>query len=241
MKTSDSILIIEDDWKIINLIEIHLKDLGFRVEKASDGRTGLDMAVGKNYALIILDLMLPEIDGLEICRRIREKDYHIPILMLTAKNEELDKILGLEIGADDYITKPFSVRELIARVKAIIRRIEADKEKVEKNGKKETLSMGELYIDAEKHKVTLSGKTIELTAKEFDLLYLFASHPGRIYNRETLLDIVWGYQYDGYFHTVNSHINRLRNKIEEDPSNPKYIKTLWGVGYKFCETEEELS
>ncbi len=158
--------------------------------------------------------------------------------MLTSKSEELDKVLGLELGADDYITKPFSIRELMARIKAIFRRMEADKEKATGNAKSKELIFGDLKIYLDKRKVLLDKAPIDLTAKEFDLLALFASNPGRAYSRQELLDIVWGYQFDGYEHTVNSHINRLRSKIEQDPANSKYIKTVWGIGYSFVEPEE---
>ncbi len=237
---NNRILIIEDDPKIVNLLDIHLSDLGFLLKKAADGRTGLEMALNENFRLIILDLMLPELDGIEVCRRIREQNRFTPILMLTAKSEEFDKVLGLEIGADDYITKPFSVREFVARVKVILRRIEVEKEKNSEDKNQSVIEAGSLWIDIDKHKVVLDGKPIELTAKEFDLLVLFARHPGRIYNRELLLELVWGYKYEGYEHTVNSHINRLRNKIERDPTKPRFIKTLWGVGYRF-EIPEEAS
>lgn len=237
MKPKPKILIIEDDPDIIKLVEIHITDLGFELERASDGQTGLTKAIEKDYALIILDLMLPELDGLEVCKRLRREDTRTPILMLTAKSEELDKVLGLELGADDYITKPFSVRELIARIKAILRRIETEKEKSD-DKKLKILNYDDLQIDLDKRKVTLSGNIIELTAKEFDLLALFANNPGKAYSRHILLDLVWGYHFDGYDHTVNSHINRLRNKIEQDPSNPKFIRTVWGVGYRFVEPSE---
>lgn len=234
----NKILIIEDDPNIVDVIEIHVKDLGYRLDRAIDGKTGLKKALSKEYALIILDIMLPELDGLEVCKRIRAEQKFTPILMLTAKSFELDKVLGLELGADDYITKPFSIRELIARIKAILRRVEVEKEKNQLQSESIQLQYGELSIDLEKHKVMVGEKNVDLTAKEFDLLALFAKNPGRIYKRENLLDLVWGYQYSGYDHTVNSHINRLRNKIEKDPANPRYIKTLWGVGYRFSEEEE---
>jgi two-component system alkaline phosphatase synthesis response regulator PhoP len=233
------ILIIEDDKKIVDLIEIHISDLGYKVDTANDGLSGLTRATSRTYGLIILDLMLPGMDGIEVCRNFRIKDKHTPILMLTAKSEEFDKVLGLEIGADDYITKPFSVRELTARVKAILRRVEVDKKKSEDEIDNPDLDFGSLKIDINKHQVIHEGKAVELTAKEFDLLVLFAKHPGRIYNREILLDLIWGHHYNGYEHTVNSHINRLRNKIEKDPTNPKFIKTLWGVGYRFETPEAE--
>ncbi len=235
-----TILVIEDDPDIADLLGIHLSDLGYALDRAVDGKTGLDKALHGDYALVILDLMLPELDGLEVCKRIRSKDPYLPILMLTAKAEELDKVLGLELGADDYLTKPFSIRELIARVKALFRRIEIDQENLQRDAM-QPLRYGDLTVEPEKRKVTLRDQTIELTAKEFDLLMLFAQHPGRAYSRQELLDLVWGYQYAGYSHTVNTHINRLRSKIEDDPSAPRYIKTVWGLGYRFAEPEELLS
>ena len=235
-----TILVIEDDPDIADLLGIHLSDLGYALDRAADGKTGLDKALHGDYALVILDLMLPELDGLEVCKRIRSQDRYLPILMLTAKAEELDKVLGLELGADDYLTKPFSIRELIARVKALFRRIEIDQENLQRDIT-QPLHYGDLTVNPEKRKVTLRDQTIELTAKEFDLLMLFAQHPGRAYSRQELLDLVWGYQYAGYSHTVNTHINRLRSKIEDDPSAPRYIKTVWGMGYRFAEPEELLS
>ncbi len=233
-----NVLIIEDDQNIIDLLEIHLKDLQCRVTKARDGEKGLHTATKQHFDFIILDLMLPKLNGLEVCKRIRGEKQYTPILMLTAKSEELDKVLGLESGADDYLTKPFSVREFIARVKAIFRRVEAMKEATTSTDGAKELSLADLTIDKEKRKVTVDGKKAELTPKEFDLLLLFASHPGRTYTREELLNLVWGYQFNGYDHTVNSHINRLRSKLERDPAKPKYILTTWGVGYRFTEEEE---
>ena len=232
------ILIIEDDPNIVELARIHISDLGYSLDWAGDGESGLRKAQEEEYDLILLDLMLPNLDGLEVCKRFRQKNQKTPILMLTAKSEELDKVLGLELGADDYLTKPFSVRELVARIKAILRRIDTERESAGKADEPEVLEFENLVIDTLKRKVTLSGKTVDLTAKEFDLLLLFARHPGRTYDRPQLLDQVWGYHFDGYDHTVNSHINRLRNKIEEDPANPKFVKTVWGVGYRFVEIEE---
>jgi DNA-binding response OmpR family regulator len=232
------ILVIEDDPDLARLLQIHLGDLGYEVVIVGDGRQGLEQALEGPYALVILDLMLPGLDGFEVCKRIRSEDRVLPILMLTSKAEELDKVLGLELGADDYMTKPFSIRELLARVKALFRRIEVAQEKSQETNANGELLYDELVIDLEKHKVTLRGETIELTAKEFDLLALFACNPGRAYSRQELLDLVWGYQYSGYSHTVNSHINRLRSKIELDPASPRYIKTVWGLGYRFVEPEE---
>ncbi len=224
------VLIIEDDSEIANLLEIHLKDQNCEVTKREDGKSGLDLAINNFYDLIVLDIMLPELDGFEVCKEIRKKDIHTPILMLTSKSEEMDKVLGLEFGADDYLTKPFSIREFIARVKAILRRVEnLSKE----DNPTKSLNFDELTIEIEYRKVLLSNERIELTPKEFDLLLLMASHPGRSYSREQLLNQIWGYQFSGYDHTVNSHINRLRTKIEKDISNPKYILTTWGIGYRF--------
>lgn len=233
-----NVLIIEDDKDITELLEIHLKDLNCKVTKAHDGERGLQAAQKQRFDLVVLDLMLPKFDGLEVCRRLRTEKYYTPILMLTAKSEELDKVLGLESGADDYLTKPFSVREFVARVKAIFRRVEAMKEETSGPEASKELVLGELVIDKEKRKVTAVGKKVELTPKEFDMLLLFASHPGRTFTREQLLNTVWGYQFEGYDHTVNSHINRLRSKIERNIVQPKYILTTWGVGYRFAEAEE---
>jgi len=224
------VLIIEDDPEISNLLEIHLSDLNYKVIKYFDGLKGLKVAKENVHDLIVLDIMLPGLDGFEICREIRKAEINTPILMLTSKSEETDKVLGLEFGADDYLTKPFSIREFIARVKAIFRRI--DQLTQDKDDKKD-LKFENLSIDYANHIVILDNERIELTQKEFELLYLMASHPGRTYTRESLLNLIWGTQYSGYEHTVNSHINRLRNKIEENISEPKFILTTWGVGYRF--------
>lgn len=233
-KMQRSVLVIEDEPEIADLVKLHLKDLNCHVKVAFDGIVGLAEAEAKVYDLIILDLMLPGVDGLEVCRRLRGKSTYTPILMLTAKSSELDRVLGLEMGADDYLTKPFSVMELMARVKALFRRVDALGGASPLTAQK-SLSFRELTIDPVKREVTIKGKPIELTTKEFDLLLHFAQNPGRVYTRAQLLDNVWGYEHSGYEHTVNSHINRLRAKIEEDPANPRYILTVWGVGYKFGE------
>lgn len=225
------ILIIEDDPEIIKLLEIHLTDLIYSTSKATDGEVGLQMALENDYDLILLDLTLPTMDGVEICKKLR-KEKNTPIIMLTAKSEEIDRVLGLEMGADDYITKPFSIRELLARVKAVIRR--TDSSKLEKENSSAISAEG-LLIDIDKRKVVLDDKRVELSPKEFELLVLMASNPGRNYTRTELLDMIWGYNFEGYEHTVNSHINRLRAKIESDMANPTYILTTWGVGYKFNE------
>lgn len=236
-RTPRTILVIEDDHDIARLLKLHLHDIGYEVHVAQDGATGCKHALAKTYDLIILDLMLPGMEGLDICRTLRTKPNYTPILMLTAKSTELDRVLGLEVGADDYLTKPFSIRELLARVKALFRRVEVLTTPADGDAMKQIVA-GDLAIDAEKRKVTLSGKTIDLTAKEFDLLLQFARHPGRVYTRSQLLDLVWGYAHAGYEHTVNSHINRLRSKIERDTSHPRYIVTVWGVGYSFAETHQ---
>ncbi|MCH8032728.1 MAG: response regulator transcription factor [Bacteroidetes bacterium] len=229
-----NVLVIEDDKSIADLLEIHLTDLNCTVTKVLDGDEGLREALNKNYDLIVLDLMLPKLNGLEICKEVRKKDDYTPILMLTSKSEEIDKVLGLEVGADDYLTKPFGIREFIARVKAIFRRIEAIQKETDNDI---DITCGPLTIEVSKRRVMLSGERVDLTPKEFDLLHLLAAHPGRTYTREQLLSILWGYQYNGYEHTVNSHINRLRSKIESNLTNPKYILTSWGVGYRFNENE----
>ncbi len=235
---ADRVLIIEDDSKIAHLVKIHLQDLGYEPDWAVDGRSGLQYFHKSRYALVILDLMLPDMDGIEVCKSIRATSTYTPILMLTAKSEELDVVLGLELGADDYVTKPFSVRELIARIKALFRRIDADRQSAGRLATTETLTFGELAIHPGKRRVTLRNQLVELTAKEYDLLELFARNPGYVYNRSELLEQVWGYHFDGYAHTVNSLINRLRRKIEIDPSKPVYIETVWGVGYRFVEQND---
>lgn len=231
------ILLVEDDRDISHLIRLHLRDTGYDVEVVSDGTEGLNRSLTGNHDLIILDLMLPGTDGIEVCRRLRSQPDYTPILMLTARSSEIDRVLGLEMGADDYLTKPFSIRELIARVKAIFRRVEVLGSGVP-DDKTDLVAVGDLVLDAGRRKVTLSGKPVQLTSREFDLLGHFARNPGRVYTRSQLLDQVWGYGYEGYEHTVNSHINRLRGKIEADPARPRYIKTVWGVGYKFADREE---
>lgn len=231
-----AILLVEDDDDIANLLRLHLGDAGHDVTVVSDGDEGLEKALSGGYDLIILDIMLPGTDGFDICRRLRQEKTRTPILMVTAKSEEVDKVLGLELGADDYITKPFSIREVLARVKAIFRRIEVDQEAQQDDAS--PIEFDGLVIEPEKRKVRADGEPVDLTSKEFELLLLFARNPGRAYSRDELLDEVWGYQYSGYSHTVNTHINRLRNKIERDPSEPEYVKTVWGVGYRFAERDE---
>ncbi|NOZ52296.1 MAG: response regulator transcription factor [Gammaproteobacteria bacterium] len=229
------ILVVEDDHDIAQLLTMHLRDIDCEVTVASDGKVGYTHLLNRHYDLVILDIMLPGIDGLELCKSLRNQSDYTPVLMLTARSSELDRVLGLEIGADDYLTKPFSIRELIARVKAIFRRIESisDKETTDKN--QQIRHYAALVIDTQKRHVKINDNEIDLTAKEFDLLWHFTQHPGQVFTRSQLLDSVWGYGHDGYEHTVNSHINRLRAKIEKDPSKPTYILTVWGIGYKFSD------
>lgn len=228
------VLVVEDDRDLVGLLNIHLKDLECDVEVAYDGAEGYKKAISNSYELIVLDLMLPFMSGLDLCREVRAQRITTPILMLTAKSEELDKVLGLETGADDYITKPFGVREFSARVKAIFRRKELNKKELIINNKK-LLEFGQMVIDLEKRKVSISGVRTDLSPKEFELLSLLASNPGKSYNRAKLLELIWGYDFDGFEHTVNSHINRLRTKIEPNINEPSYILTTWGVGYRFSE------
>lgn len=227
-----SVLIIEDDKAIVDLLEIHIKDLDCKVLKAYDGEKGLELALKEKPDLIILDISMPKMDGLQVCQKVRVVQ-NTPILMLTAKSEEIDRVLGLELGADDYLTKPFSIRELIARIKAIFRRSSMTIVKEEESVG--ILKFEGLTIDRENRKVVKDNTRIDLSPKEFDLLVLMASKPGKSYSRSNLLNLIWGYDFDGYEHTVNSHINRLRSKIEDDMANPKYIITSWGIGYKFNE------
>jgi len=227
-----SVLVIEDEHDIAQLLQLHLREFCSEVVVANDGREGLRLAESGRWHLIILDLRLPGISGLEICSRLRQGQSYVPVLMLTAKSSELDRVLGLEIGADDYLTKPFSVQELMARVRAIFRRCDAlGKQSAEPQ--QAAITHGNLCIDPCRRLALRDDKSLDLTAREFDLLHHFASNPGRVFTRAQLLDSVWGYGHDGYEHTVNSHINRLRAKIEPDADKPRYIITVWGVGYRF--------
>lgn len=223
------ILIVDDEKLLVKGIKFNLEQDGYEVETAYDGEEALRMARDKSISLIVLDLMLPEIDGLTVCQKVREFSS-VPIIMLTAKTEDMDKILGLDYGADDYMTKPFNILELKARIKAILRRSSSN-EQTDKN----KFSSGSLELNYNLRRVKVGDKTIELTAKEFDLCELFATNPGKVYSRENLLDIIWGYDYPGDARTVDVHVRRLREKIEPDAANPTYILTKWGVGYYFKE------
>jgi len=225
------ILVVDDEPIIVKVLDSRLKANGYDVITASDGQEALTKARADSPDLIVLDVMLPKLDGWEILRRLR-RAKSTPVLMLTAKTSELDRVLGLEVGADDYLSKPFSVPELVARVNAILRRsgeYQADPGADESAA----LQCGGLFMDPGARRVRIDDADVDLTAREFDLLWHFARNPGRAFTRTQLLNSVWGYGHDGYEHTVNSHINRLRAKIESDPSKPKYILTVWGVGYKF--------
>lgn len=235
-----NVLIIEDDPEICDLLTIHLEDLGCQVVAIMDGVAGFEAARKQEHDLIILDIRLPSMDGIAICQKLRALDVNTPIIMLTARSEEIDRVLGLEVGADDYMTKPFSVREFIARVKAIFRRSQLIKSEISQEKSVQKIVFDELSIDIDMRKVMLKDKRIDLSPKEFDLLVLMASNPGKSYNRSRLLNLIWGYDFEGYEHTVNSHINRLRAKIEPDMDTPKFILTTWGVGYKFNEELEAI-
>ncbi|AZM94886.1 response regulator transcription factor [Vreelandella venusta] len=230
-----NVLIIEDNPGIGELVRMHVAELGMNPVLCERGDTGLERFREGGIDLVILDLMLPGLDGLSICREIRSGPGYVPVLMLTAKSTELDRVLGLEMGADDYLTKPFSVAELSARVKALFRRVDAMASATVTEPSQQVLITDGLRIDPLRRRVFIKDQPVELTAREFDLLWHFASHPGQVFSRTQLLDTVWGYSHEGYEHTVNTHINRLRGKIEADPADPIFIQTVWGVGYRFRE------
>ena len=224
------ILIVDDEPSIVKGLSFSLKQDGYDIDAAYDGEEAIEKFNGKEYDLIILDVMLPKIDGLEVLQRIREKSK-VPVIMLTAKGEDMDKILGLDYGADDYMTKPFNILELKARIKAVFRRA-AD---IGSTNNEQVIKVRNMEINLSNRTVSIDGKEINLTAKEFDLLQLFASNPGKVYSRESLLEIVWKYDYLGDLRTVDVHIRRLREKIEKNPSQPEFIYTKWGVGYYFAD------
>lgn len=224
------ILVVDDEKLIVKGIRFSLEQDGMLVDCAYDGEDGFEMAKENEYDLILLDLMLPKMDGMQVCQQIREFS-NVPIIMLTAKGDDMDKILGLEYGADDYVTKPFNILELKARIKAIMRR--SKQGAVVETPKKQVVEVGDLKLNCDSRRVYIAGKEINLTAKEFDLLELLALNPNKVYSRENLLNIVWGYEYPGDVRTVDVHIRRLREKVEENPSEPNYVHTKWGVGYYF--------
>jgi len=224
------VLIVEDEIDLANLIAITLVDAGFDVTPVHCGKEGLTLALSQDFDLIMLDVMLPHVDGLEICRRVRVQDAATPIIILTARNTETDRVMGLNLGADDYIAKPFGIRELTARVQALMRRSTLS----DKSGdQQKLLSYPSFSIDPSLRITTLNDSQVELTSTEFELLYFLAAHPKQVFNRTQLLDSVWGYNHVGYEHTVNSHINRLRAKLEHHSKELKLVHTIWGVGYKF--------
>lgn len=230
MEPAKRVLIVEDDAHIAELLRMHLHDEGYAVTHASDGDAGVRELERGSWDALILDLMLPGVDGLEICRRARAARRYTPIIITSARSSEMHRILGLELGADDYLAKPFSVLELVARVRALLRRTEAMARDARMASGR--IELGNLDIDPVAREVQVDGRKIDLTPREFDLLHFFARHPDRVFSRLDLLDQVWGYQHDGYEHTVNTHINRLRMKIEADPAQPRRILTVWGRGYK---------
>ena len=221
------ILVVDDEQLLVKGIKFNLENEGYQVETAFDGKTALDLARNNNYDLIILDLMMPEIDGLECCMKIREF-ANVPIIMLTARGEDADKIIGFECGADDYITKPFNILELKARIRAMLRRSGGGQARQEN-----TITIGNLTLDTDQRIALRHGEPVELTAKEYDLIELLMKNPRRVYSRENLMNVVWGYSYAGDYRTVDVHIRRLREKLEDNPAEPAYIMTKWGVGYYF--------
>ncbi|MCD8390313.1 MAG: response regulator transcription factor [Firmicutes bacterium] len=222
------ILIVDDEKLLVKGLKFNLEQEGYQVETAFDGEEAVRLAHDDNISLILLDLMLPKVDGFTVCRTIRGFS-NVPIIMLTAKNEDIDKILGLEYGVDDYVTKPFNIREVTARIKAILRRANP----TPKGDRSKVIVSGNITLDYNFRRVQINDRSIELTSKEFDLLELFLRNPGKVYTRENLLDTAWGFDYPGDARTVDVHVRRLREKIEENPAEPKYIKTKWGVGYYY--------
>ena len=236
------IAIVEDDNSIAEMLSFHMKAQGYQVTHFADGEVARQNLLRESYDIVLLDIMLPNCNGLDICKELRQKNPSIPILMLTSLDGEADRVIGLELGADDYLTKPFSMRECTARVKALLRRsqlaapVEEEVESVD-----EKLSIDELNLDAGSRVVCMNEVLIDLTAREFDLLFYLAKNAGRVYSRSQLLDAVWGYSHDGYEHTINTHINRLRNKLKRSNSKSEFIQTVWGVGYKFYRPDEDGS
>jgi two-component system alkaline phosphatase synthesis response regulator PhoP len=231
-----SLLVVEDDENISAALAEYFSRVGYAVTSAADGVAGVEAAINGRPDVVVLDLMLPKMDGLSVCKELRQKNPLMPIIMLTAKDDVVDKVLGLEMGADDYITKPFSLREVEARIKSVLRR--ARTAAAAGDGKDETpIVRGQLRVDPVRREVTIADKHVELTPKEFDLLRLFAANPGRVFPRKYLLEKIWDYSYEGYDRTIDSHINRLRAKIEENPENPQLVLTVWGIGYKFTDAE----
>jgi len=230
---TDSILVVEDDEDIAELIKVHMEDFPLKVDMCNNGTKAIEMALVDNYTVLILDINLPGCNGLDVCRKIREQKPEQAILMLTSRTSEVDRIVGLELGADDYMTKPFSIRELQARVNALLRRVHLLDTHQKNTPDDSSIQIGHFIIDQGTHQVSLGKHSLELTSTEFDLLYFMAKHPNQVFSRSQLLDKVWGYHHSGYEHTVNSHINRLRKKLTTVQKDSTYIQTVFGVGYKF--------
>ena len=228
-----NILLVEDDPEIANLLNLHFDANLYKLTSCAMGKEAIDIFFNNYFDLVILDITLPDANGLEICKTLRKKDNSTPIIMLTCHSEEIDKVLALELGADDYVTKPFGLLELFARVKALLRR--SHHNQVSEPGPKNEIIHKNILIDIDKRKACVKDKRLDLTPKEFELLLLLASHPGKTFSRNELLERVWGYVFSGYEHTITSHINRLRIKIETDLNHPEYILTSWGSGYRFSE------
>ena len=223
------ILVVDDEQVLVKGLKFNLENEGYTVETAGDGATAVELAKNGDFDLILLDLMMPEVDGLTACMQIREFS-NVPIIMLTARGEDTDKLLGFEYGADDYVTKPFNILELKARIRALLRRSGSA---ASQENRRELLSAGPISVDSAQRVALRDGEVVELTAKEYDLIELLIKNPRRVYSRENLMDLVWGYTYAGDYRTVDVHIRRLREKLEKDPANPEYILTKWGVGYYF--------
>ncbi|MDT0582991.1 response regulator transcription factor [Brumicola blandensis] len=238
---ADKVLVVEDDLDIATLIQVNLAELGLEITHCADGVQACEIALRDEFCLMLLDVMLPNMSGLDICRKVREKKPEQAIVMLTAKNSETDRVLGLELGADDYMTKPFSVRELQARVRSQIRKAHLIQQanQQQPSSPSNIIISGELRINQQTRQVTKNETSLDLTATEFELLYHLMQHPNQVFSRTQLLESVWGYQHSGYEHTVNSHINRLRAKVESDATDPKYVQTVWGVGYKFNNQQQQ--
>jgi DNA-binding response OmpR family regulator len=236
------VLVVEDDDALRDLVARRLTESGLAVDVAATGTDALDHVAASLPDLVILDVMLPGLDGVEVCRRLRAAHPLLYILMLTARADELDRVVGLEVGADDYVTKPFSLHELVARVRAALRRVRSERERLaappDTDADERPLTFGDLTIDPARRTVTRGGEPVHLTAREFDLLLYLARHPERPFTRLQLLDGIWGIRYEGYDRTIDSHVQRLRAKVEADPAQPRFVRTVWGVGYKFAGASE---
>ena len=229
--SAPSVLVVEDDADLAALLGLHLEGEGYAVEHVADGALALQRVLAERYDLVVLDLMLPGVEGGEVCRRLRAAGRTVPVLMVTARGTEDDRVAGLDGGADDYVAKPFSVRELVARARALLRRVDYDRPPADPD---ETWGGRRVRVRPRERRVVVDGAEVALTAKEFDLLAHLARQPGRVFSRQELLNEVWGYPFEGYAHTVNTHVNRLRAKVEPDPSAPQFVETVWGVGYRFA-------